>query len=125
MSNQGFLWVGDPQIASVSPGRRVDVYRDAVLNKLEQAVCIANERQLQMVILGDLFDEARDSDATMVTRLIRVLRKAHQKIWCVLGNHDAVELGLTDDAAISILKEAGVIELVDLARLAFFVTKNG
>jgi hypothetical protein len=108
----GLLFVGDPHISSRRPGRRVDEdFSRTVRDKLEQAARIANERNLLPIILGDLFDRGHDSKPAMLAQLIRSL-SVYEGVWLSLvGNHDVVEHQLTDDASLTILKEARIINV--------------
>lgn len=110
---KGFLFGGDPHLASKRPGRRKDDYTAKALGKLEQAVRIANERDLLLVILGDLFHLATESSNALQVRLLRILRQAKYRPKCSGGNHDKEGTLLADTDALTLITEAGGLEVFD------------
>lgn len=111
----GFLFVGDPHLSSTKPGRRVEPEHTIIgiiTDKLDQAMDIANERNLVMVILGDLFDKAKDSKALLMTKLFRILRKAKHPVLCMPGNHDLLATDVTDDTALAAVEATGLLQLM-------------
>lgn len=111
---QGFLFIGDPHLASRAPGRRKDVdFVATVVDKLQQAFAIANDQDLQPVIIGDLFHRERDSDNRMKTLLFRALRSSHRIPWCLVGNHDLQETELTDETALAVIAASGTLDLME------------
>src|SRR5690606_30464477 len=84
---RGFLFIGDPHVSSVRPGRRTDDYASSVLGKLEQAALIAHERRLVPVILGDLIHRDNESSVALITRLMAVLAKFPCVPLVLEGNH--------------------------------------
>lgn len=116
----GFLHIGDPHNSSRVSGTRNDEnFTLTVIEKMEQIAGIANERNLIPIILGDLFDREFDTKAEMMTRLIRALNMFYIKPFVLAGNHDMAETSLTDDTALAVLKEAGVVSVID--RSDFFL----
>lgn len=118
----GVLYIGDPHGSSRKPGTRNDQdFTSVVLDKIEQAVDIANQRKALVVILGDLFDRENDADGqvgrSFLTRLIRILRKANEKPVVLAGNHDKGGAEVTDDTTLAALAAAGVIHLVQETEL--------
>ena len=72
----GLLFVGDPHITIKHKRMRLDEnICDTILNKIEQAVDIANKENLYLVFLGDLFDDSKEQDYNMMTKLIRILNQ--------------------------------------------------
>lgn len=109
----GFLFIGDPHLASVAPGRRRDEdFSATVIDKLRQAFTLANAENLQPVILGDLFHRERDPGNAMKTRLLRELRRSTHRVCCLVGNHDLQETELTDDTALAVIAESGCLDLL-------------
>lgn len=84
----GVLFVGDPHQTSRTPTNRIDslVFKFVCTKKLAQAVAIANEENLLMVILGDLFDREDDYEALMMVS--NVLSMYHHRAVVLGGNHD-------------------------------------
>lgn len=110
----GLLFVGDPHLWSKSPSKRLDVsFMETVLDKIEQAVQIANEKKLLLVFLGDLFHDDTDNDSYMLVKLIRILKKLKQKPITIVGNHEKTETTLTDGTALAILREANIIDTIE------------
>ncbi len=115
---RGLLFIGDPHIASYTPGRRLDAsYLDTVLGKLAQAGEIAKERRLWPVCPGDLFESRHDTDITMLVRTTRVLRQFWQRMTSTPGNHDKAEMRLSEGEAMSLLAESGTLEVIHESRL--------
>ncbi len=113
MSNvyQGILLIGDPHLASRTPGFRKDDYMEAILKKLEYSLTYAKEQHCLPIILGDLFHWPRDNSTRLLTRLIRLFEK--QQILSVTGNHDTTDQLLQDDDSLALLSAASSIYLID------------
>lgn len=106
----GLLFVGDPHITTYKPGLRMDKnFLETSLNKLEQAVEIAKSNNLFMIILGDLFDDDKETDPLMLTKIIKILKKLPTPALSIVGNHEKTQLNLTDDTFLAALREAGVL----------------
>lgn len=117
----GFLFIGDPHLATTAPGRRKDKdFAGTVLDKLGQAIAIANAENLQPIILGDLFHREKDSGNSLKTRLLRELRRAKHKVACLVGNHDLEEADLTDDTALAVIAESGCLDLLQDGAFGLF-----
>jgi predicted phosphodiesterase len=113
---KGLLFIGDPHVSSKIPGRRLDAdFCETVCGKLDQAFSIAAQGDLYPVILGDLFDDERDSKPAMLTRLIRSLASATIKPLTIVGNHEKTQFYLTDDTALAAIREAGLIDTLERA----------
>ena len=109
----GILVIGDPHVGSRRPGRRKDaVWPQAVLGKLERCVAIANERQLAVVILGDLFDRPVETDVALKNQLIRVLKGFRHRPIVNVGNHDIQHTMLTDSDSLALLGLCDVVDVV-------------
>ena len=117
----GVLVIGDPHVGSRRPGRRKDaVWPQAVLGKLERCVTIANERQLAVVILGDLFDRPVETDEALKNQLIRVLKGFRHRPIVNVGNHDIQHTMLTDSDSLALL---GLCDVVDVIATSAPVTE--
>ncbi|MBF9195772.1 metallophosphoesterase family protein [Microvirga terrestris] len=109
----GILVIGDPHVGSRRPGRRKDVvWPQAVLGKLERCVAIANERQLAVVILGDLFDRPVETDMALKNQLVRILKNFHHRPIVNVGNHDIQHTTLTDSDSLALLGLCDVVDVV-------------
>lgn len=108
----GLLFVGDPHLSSVKPGRRVEGDREYLLltvDKLDQCVEYANTNNLAVVILGDLFDKSKDSHPLLINMLFKTLRKAIHPVYCMPGNHDLLATDITDDTALAAVEATGLL----------------
>lgn len=102
----GLLFVGDPHLWSLKPDRRMDAnFADSVLKKIEEAVSIANAKNLYLIFLGDLFHKKEECNIDMLTKLSRILRKLKDTPSTVEGNHEKRQTKLSDDVALSLLRE--------------------
>jgi predicted phosphodiesterase len=116
---KGILFVGDPHLWSKKPGKRIDAdFTATVLDKINQAVEIALKENLYLVILGDLFHVDDENNIEMLTRLTRILKKLKDPCASVEGNHEKSQTSLSDDVAMSLLREAGVINTLEKNGLA-------
>ncbi len=110
----GFLFIGDPHLASIAPGRRTDAdFAATVCDKLVQAFAMAEAGNLQPVILGDLFHRETDTEAHMLTLLFNTLRPLSRRPWCLVGNHDLQEAQLTSKTALSAVAATGLLLLIE------------
>lgn len=103
----GILFIGDPHVSSMKPGRRKeDNFLDVSLNKLSQSIAYGRENNLLMVCLGDLLD--REGDFKTLVPLLRLLK--HNNVRVLLGNHDVKSSSnIHDKAVITALVEAEAI----------------
>ena len=115
----GILFIGDPHAWSKSPGKRLDeaIFPQVVLHKLEQSIDIAIKNNLYVVILGDLFHVDNENNISLLTKMIRIFKKLRDPLVSVEGNHEKKELKLTDDVALSMLKEADVLNVMEYNNL--------
>jgi len=122
----GILFIGDPHLWSKSPGKRLDPsFTLTVLNKIEQAIIIANEQNLYPFFLGDLFHDDDDNDTLMLVLLTKILKKAKFPPATLVGNHEKTQTTLTDDTPLALLREAGVIHTVEKNEIFAKFTING
>lgn len=122
----GLLFIGDPHLSSRRPGRRRDRdFAEVSLGKLEQALGIADGLDLVPVILGDLFDRPREDDHALLARTIRMLRATRHRAWCLVGNHDRINLQLSDDTALAVLREAGALRVIERSGPAALLDLGG
>ena len=110
----GIVFIGDPHVSSRTPGRRLDEdFCMTVCGKLEEAFRISNGLDYFPIILGDLFDDERDSKPLMLTRVIRALSVSTKTPLTLVGNHEKTQFYLTDDTALAALREADVIRTLE------------
>lgn len=108
----GFLWIGDPHLDSRRPGRRRDDYAQTVLDKIAQAIAIANAERLIPVFLGDLFNRHNESNLGVITSLIRILAQAWTPAIEPVGNHDVDGGDLCDTDTLMLLHESRALHVV-------------
>lgn len=123
----GLLFVGDPHLWSLKPDRRMDAnFAETILKKIENAVEIANSKNLYLIFLGDLFHKQEESNIEMLTKLSRILRKLKDTPATVEGNHEKSQTKLSDDVALSLLRENHTIYTMENNDLwAKFYFKDG
>lgn len=109
----GILFIGDAHLVSHRPGRRIDDYATAGLNKLSQCAAICRERNLFPVSLGDLFHKARENDLVLLSRLMNVLDEFPVPLVVLGGSHDRTESWFTDQDAAQLLAKAGRLQLIE------------
>jgi len=110
---EGFLFIGDTHLVSHNPGRRIDDYATAILDKLSQAARIAKERRLYPVHLGDLFHRAKENNLELLSRTAAVLREFEVPLLLADGSHDRTESWYTEKDAVSLLAGFGLLRLMD------------
>jgi predicted phosphodiesterase len=114
----GLLFIGDPHLSSRKPGRRTDKdFPGTVLGKLDQAFQIARKEDLLPVLLGDLFTTADDNNLSMLSRLLKLLREHFEHGGAtpvsLVGNHDMKDVRLSMDAALAVVRESGLMTLLE------------
>lgn len=110
----GLLWVGDPHVTTRKPGRRNDEnFFKTVLGKLEQAFDIANDKNLVVMILGDLLHNESELKPLLLVGLFNIFRTAKHKPFILTGNHDlGKETQLTDEKTMSVIEATGLVNLI-------------
>lgn len=107
---EGLLIIGDPHLASRTPGFRKDDYPRVALEKLRWCIQHAQRRQLKPVLLGDLFHWPRENANWLMAELLALLP---QGTLCVTGNHDCHENDLGPHDSLTLLVRAGCVRLVE------------
>jgi hypothetical protein len=109
----GLLFIGDPHLGSIKPGRRKDVdFGATVLTAVAQAIAVANARRLVPVFLGDIFDRPHEEDERLKTRLTRILAGCWTTPVTNTGNHDKANDMLEDCDSLALLAAGGTISVV-------------
>jgi predicted phosphodiesterase len=106
----GLLCIGDPHLASRVPGFRKDDYPKTILDKLTWTLDYASEHRLLPMILGDLFHWPRDNANRLLVQLLELFQGT---VLGIAGNHDCKENELGEDDALSVLKAAGRLRLLE------------
>jgi hypothetical protein len=112
----GILFVGDPHLWSKKPGQRLDSnFTNVVLDKVDQAVKIAIKENLYLVFLGDLFQDDKENNVELITKITRILKplKKRDAAATVEGNHEKTQVTVTDDVALGLLKESDTIHIME------------
>ncbi|WP_018247567.1 metallophosphoesterase [Orenia marismortui] len=82
------LVLTDTHIRGTTPSRRLDDFKETLLNKLREVKEIAIEEDVDYILHGgDLFDRP-DTAPSVVNDFIKVLRTYPKPIYIVAGNHD-------------------------------------
>lgn len=113
---KGIVFIGDPHVSSVKPGRRTDKnYPETILNKIEFIANYCNENELVAVFLGDIYESAVEKDEALKTRLLRLLKSFNLTPVSNVGNHDISNQTLTDHDSLKYLEEAGAIKVAAIS----------
>lgn len=112
----GFLFIGDPHVSSVRPGKRTDDFLAAVLAKISQAAKICCEQRLIPVFLGDLIHRDGENSNSLRSNLTLVLKQFPCVPLEVNGNHGKHStVSVPEDIEFD-LDAAGTLELMDEAQ---------
>lgn len=124
---KGILFVGDPHVFPKPIGRRKDDYLSSVLGKMEYATDYAEEHDLLVICLGDMFHREGVNSLQCLNRVSRVLLKGSRKRrWLVLdGNHDRDTAALSDSCALTLLNLTGVVMVPPNVGLNYRANING
>lgn len=112
-SYAGLLFIGDAHLNSVKPGRRIDDYTEAGLDKISQCARIAKERNLLAVCLGDLFHRPRENSLVLLSRLGKVLDEFEEPMLLLAGSHDRTESWFTEKDAGQLMEQMGKLKLIE------------
>ncbi len=119
------LFIGDPHVSSRRPGRRKDDYLASVIAKLEACAQMCREFNALPIILGDLFHRNDDNSLVMLNRLTAVLRKFPVPPLSLEGNHDKEQTSLSENDALFLLAQSGVLTVVlEAGMVKDFVVQN-
>jgi len=80
---------------------------------MREAILLANRHNVQVVILGDLFDRARETDMGLLSSLVGAFKEARFTPMVLVGNHDKTGKQLTDDTTLAMLGKTGVVRVFD------------
>ena len=109
---KGFMFIGDPHLASYRPGRRQDDYQNVILDKLRQAAVIATTDKLVPIILGDLFHKPKENDLSLIYNLSDVCEQFPIQPVTLEGNHDKSETRLTDKDTLKLVSKFGIVRVI-------------
>ena len=122
ISADGLLFVGDPQMTCVTPGRRMEEdFLAVTIDKIRQCREIAEKNNLFIVFLGDMFDnpDAKKANTQKVVentnRMIADYVQAMNFMPSVtiVGNHDKKELRLTSGTTLATLRDLRMIDVIE------------
>lgn len=122
---EGLLFIGDPHVSSLAPGRRKDDYVASVLGKLTEAARICKERKLVPVILGDLVHRESENSMALLHRLLCALREFPCPPIDLGGNHGKRQFRFACGDIEPLLADAGALILLDEPSLVTGVTCGG
>jgi DNA repair exonuclease SbcCD nuclease subunit len=109
-SYKGLLVIGDPHLECRVPGFRKDDYPNVILEKLHWCLDYAATESLLPALLGDLFHLPRDNPNWMLVKLIQLFDR---EIIAIYGNHDVHENTINEHDSLSVLAQAGRLQLLD------------
>lgn len=121
-SCDGLLFIGDPQMSCVAPGRRLEEdFLPVTLDKLRQCREKAEEKNLFVVFLGDLFENPTQKKANtnkVVENTNRMLTGYAQAMnfrpaVTIPGNHDKEEVVLTQGTTMATMRDLGLIDVIE------------
>lgn len=122
ISADGLLFIGDPQMSCVTPGRRLESdFLPVTLDKLKQCREIAEKKNLFIVFLGDMFENPAAKKAKtnkVVENTNRMLAGYAQAMdfrpaVTVPGNHDKEEVKLTEGTTLATMRSLGLIDVIE------------
>lgn len=113
-----FVLVNDIHLSDRAPASCTDTYLDDLFDLLEQAAGIAQSRDAEIILAGDVFHHkapTRTSHQT-VMRLIDWARLALVRVHAVVGNHDIQHdrtASIHETQPLGVVMASGAIELLD------------
>lgn len=109
------LFIGDPHLTSTPISRRDDPVHisETILNKMYQIAKITHEYKSYPVFLGDLFDNDKEKNISLLTNTIRVFKCFYYKPITIIGNHEKTEAKLNDNNMTTTLIESGYLDYFD------------
>jgi len=109
----GLLFIGDPHLESRIPGFRKDDYPQTALKKFAWCLRYAREKNLQPILLGDLFHLPQDNPNWLLSQIIESIGDHYGSgLPAIYGNHDVRENFRKPNDSISILFAGGHLQLV-------------
>lgn len=123
---ENIMFVGDPHLTSIQISRRQDDVHisNTILSKMEEIAKISHEKKCYTVILGDLFDNDKEKNISLLTRTIKVLKQFYYKPITIIGNHEKTEDEINETNMISTLVEAGVLDVIDNNKISVRLKVN-
>lgn len=109
---RGFLFIGDPHLASRAPGFRKDDYPQTILGKLSWCFDYARSEHLIPILLGDIFHFPRDNANWLLVEFFHLCRTQAYPIFAVVGNHDCYENSLSSNDSLAVAQSSGVLQLL-------------
>lgn len=109
----GFLFVGDPHLATRTPGFRKDDYPRTMVNKLRWCLDYAANENLIPVLLGDIFHFPRDNANWLLVEIFELCTTSRHPVLGVVGNHDCYENCLTVNDTLAVVRSGGGLGLID------------
>ncbi|GAB6136948.1 metallophosphoesterase family protein [Halanaerobaculum tunisiense] len=108
------LVMSDTHIRGTTPSRRVDNFKEALFNKLQEIREIVKKEEVDFILhAGDVFDRPNPAPS-VVNEFLQVFRKFSVPIYVVAGNHDLY--GHNPDTLsrtmLGVLVNSGVLEIV-------------
>ena len=105
---------GDTHLTSRGPSRRLDLYFDTQIEKINQGLDIFEAEECTHIFqVGDMF-ESPDISNHVISTLITLLRKREVKIYCCYGQHDISghSASTLKRSPLKVLESAGVVKIL-------------
>jgi len=111
-----FIFATDLHIMGSSPSSRKDDYTEALSRKIEEVFLIADEKQVDFILLGgDLF-ETYNVSTSVIRQTLGWFKNKSIPIFSILGNHDLYghTLKTFNRSAMSILDITDFVQILDV-----------
>lgn len=118
MQRTKLLVIGDVHICDKPPARREDGYKEAILDKLEECIEIAHEKDVTHVLfLGDIFHKkvANRTSHRLVQQVADILQRFGVPVLILVGNHDITDgtLSSLEKQPLGVLRFLPNVELLE------------
>lgn len=113
-----FVLVNDVHLSDRAPASCTDTYLDDLFDLLDQVAGIAQDREAEIILAGDVFHHKAPSRTThqTVMRLIDWARLALVPVHAVVGNHDIQHdrtASIHETQPLGVVMASGAINLLD------------
>lgn len=124
---KNIMFIGDPHLSSKQISKRNDDehFMYTILEKLKQCAEISHEKKSYIVFLGDIFDNDKENNVTLLTETIKVLKSFYFKPCTIIGNHEKTEVDLKESNMLYALYEADLIDIIDNNKSSIQLKVNG
>ncbi len=120
-----FIFATDPHITDKWPESRLDDYEETIFNKLSWVISLTNQLDAILLLGGDLVDKYH-SKASVINKLISILKLAKNDIFGVIGNHDIYghNSEVINEVILGTVFNSGLIKLLSRSSPVFLEKEN-